>query len=165
MGVRRFACVAGRGRGTGGGGIREAAPVVVAFGGMGDGCGFGGGARDGCGGGWNFGAALSRVVEDACSAVPFTGCEMDGIVAGCDVLLSPLSRLNVGTARTGSGALDAEALGVLWESSSSVSIAGVETCDPCFRCTGSSVVSAATGAPGLGSGGAKERGSAQLRGG
>lgn len=92
------------------------------------------------------------------------GCEMDGIVGGCDVLLSPLSRLNVGTARTGSGALDAEALGVLWESSSSVSIAGVETCEPCFR-WGSSVVSAATGAPGLGSGGAKERGSAQLRGG
>lgn len=56
VGVRRFACVAGRGRGTGGGGIREEAPVAVAFGGIGDGCGFGGGARDGCGGGWDFGA-------------------------------------------------------------------------------------------------------------
>jgi hypothetical protein len=93
------------------------------------------------------------------------GCEMDGVVVGCDVLLSPLSKLNVGTARTGSGALDAEALGVLWDTSSSVSIDGVETREPCFRCTGSSAVSVATGAPGLGSGEAKERGSAQLRGG
>lgn len=90
---------------------------------------------------------------------------MDGNVAGCDALLSPLSRLNVGTVRTGSGALDAEALGVLWESSSSVSIDGVETREPCFRCTGSSAVSVATCAPGFGSGGAKEGGSAQLRGG
>jgi hypothetical protein len=57
VGVRRFAWFAGRGRG--GGGIREEAPVVVAFGGVEDGCGcgFGGGARDGCGGGLIFGSS------------------------------------------------------------------------------------------------------------
>lgn len=136
-------------------------PVVVALGGI-DGCGFGGGARDGCGGGLNFGA--SWFVEGRSSAVPFTVCGMDGIAAACDVSLPPLSRLNVGTARTGSGTLEAEALGVLWESSSSVSIDGVEARGPCFRCTGSLAV-AATGASGLGSGEAKERGSTQLRGG
>lgn len=162
VGVRRFAWFAGRGRG--GGGIREEAPVVVAFGGIEDGCGFGGGARDGCGGGLIFGSSWSRFVEDTCSVVPFMVCEMDGIVAGCDVSLSPLSRLNVGTAEMGVGTLKAEALGVFCESSSSVSIDGVEVREPCFRCTGSFAVAAATGAPGLGSG-EEERGSAQLLGG
>ena len=95
---------------------------------------------------------------------------MDGIVAG-DVPLS-LSKLSSGTARTGSGALEADAFGVLWVSSSE-SI-GVEALESCFSCTGSWDVVAASGASGLGSGGpvgsvgsggAKERCSAQLRGG
>lgn len=51
--------------------------------------------------------------------VSIVGCGMEGIVAGCDVPLSS-SRLNSGTARTGRGALEADALGVLWLSSSEV---------------------------------------------
>jgi hypothetical protein len=70
----------------------------------------------------------------------------------------------VGTTATGDGKLEAEALGVFCESSSSVSIDGVEVREPCFGCTGSFAVAAATGAPGLGSG-EEDRGSAQLLGG
>jgi hypothetical protein len=91
--------VRGLGPGGGGGGIRE--PPVV------DGCR--GAARDGCDG-WGFGAALSRSVGFDCP--PRRNCGMDGIV-GSDVSLSSLSRLSVGTARTGGGALEADALGVL----------------------------------------------------
>jgi hypothetical protein len=86
---------------------------------------------------------------------------MDGIVV---VSLSPLSRLNVGTAATGVGTLEAEALGVFCGSSSTVSIDGVEVREACFRCTSSFAVAAATRAPGLGSG-EEERVSAQLLGG
>ena len=89
---------------------------------------------------------------------------MDGIV-GLGVSLSPLSRQSVGTARTRGGALEADALGVLWESSSSVSISGVEGPGPCFPGTGLSAVELVTVASGLGSGGASGRGSVQLRGG
>lgn len=142
----------GLGPGGGGGGIRE--PPVV------DGCR--GGAWDGGCDGWAFGAALSRAVGVDCP-IPRRNCGMDGIV-GLDVSLSPLSRLSVGTARTGGGALEADALGVLWESSS-VSIFGVEGPEPCFSCTRSSAVEMVTVASGLGSGGARGRGSVQLRGG
>jgi hypothetical protein len=91
-------------------------------------------------------------------------CEMDGIVAGCGVSLS-LSRWSSGTVRTGSGAIEADAFGVLWVSSSD-SI-GVEALEPCFS-SGSFGGVAASGASDLGAGGpggAKERGSAQLLGG
>lgn len=88
--------------------------MVVVLGETVEDCGFGEGARDGCGSGWGFEDSFSRSVDRVCPADPFVICERDGIVANCEVLpsLSPLSRLNEGTARTGAGAVEAEALGV-----------------------------------------------------
>lgn len=89
----------------------------------------------------------------------FVGCDIDGVVAGCDFALS--LRFKSGTARTGSGAFEADALGVLFVSSSG-SNGGVVALASCFFCTFSLDV-AGSGVSALGSGGAKERGSAQLR--
>lgn len=86
---------------------------------------------------------------------------MAGIVA------VSLFKLSSGTVRTGIGAFEVGAFGVLWESSSNST--GAETLESCRSCTGSSGVVGVTGPVGLGSGGAvgsggaKERGSAQLR--
>lgn len=91
-------------------------------------------------------------------------CEIEGMVISCNLSLSSLSRLSEGTARTGSGALEADAFGVLCESSSSTVSIDAEGSGPCLSPAGSVVV-ATDGASGLGSGGAKERGSIQFRGG
>lgn len=111
----RFGC--GVGRGIEGGGIRLEELVVAGRGGT-DCFGGGGAMEDGaCDEGLGTPLLLSFSIDWA--FVSIVGCGMEGIVAGCDVPLSS-SRLNSGTARTGRGALEADALGVLWLSSSEV---------------------------------------------
>lgn len=156
-----FGCGVGRRRGTEGGGIKEVFSGAERVGGF---CAWGseGGVRDG---GWDLVPEFWPLRPAGCwLVVPFIICGAIGFVAALRMSLVSGSRFRAGTARTGLGAFDTEAFGVVGELSSSISIAGgVEGRPSCFA--GRSSEAEASGASGRESGGAEGRSGVQLRGG
>lgn len=91
-------------------------------------------------------------------------CRAGGFVAALRVSLGSASRFSAGTARTGTGARDAEAFGVAGELSSSILTGGgVEGPSSCLASRGTEVE--VGGASGRGSGGEEGCSVVQLRGG